>query len=117
VSRARGTWDHAIDRYIAPSAFTAAKIASGGIPTAKITVKPHGVEDPGHRLDAASRSSTVLFVGRLSPEKGLSMLLDAWDRVQPMSLELVVVGEGPQRVLLEQRKTAGVRFLGWRERD
>src|SRR5207253_2251467 len=71
VSRARGTWDHAIDRYIAPSAFTAGKIAAGGVPTEKITVKPHGVEDPGKRLDAASRSSTVLFVGRLSPEKGL----------------------------------------------
>jgi glycosyltransferase involved in cell wall biosynthesis len=117
LSRTRHSWDHAIDRFIAPSAFTAAKIAAGGVATEKITVKPHGVEDPGKRLESASRSSTVLFVGRLSPEKGLPVLLDAWERVLPTSLQLVVVGDGPQRELLQGRHTAGVRFLGWRERE
>jgi glycosyltransferase involved in cell wall biosynthesis len=117
LGRRRHTWDHGIDRFIAPSAFTAAKIASGGVATEKITVKPHGVEDPGIRLEAASQSSTVLFVGRLSPEKGLSVLLDAWERVLPRSLQLVVVGEGPQRALLEGRHTNGVQFLGWRDRE
>lgn len=117
VSRARHTWDQGIDRFIAPSAFTAAKIAAGGIAMEKITVKPHGVEDPGRRLDLASRSSTVLFVGRLSPEKGVSVLLDAWERIMPTSLQLLVVGDGPQREFLQRRYTTGVRFLGWRERE
>jgi glycosyltransferase involved in cell wall biosynthesis len=117
LGRARHAWDDGINRFIAPSAFTAAKIASGGVATEKITVKPHGVEDPGKRLESASRSSTVLFVGRLSPEKGLPLLLDGWERVLPTSLQLVVVGDGPQRGLLEGRHTKGVRFLGWCERE
>jgi glycosyltransferase involved in cell wall biosynthesis len=117
VGRLRHTWDHAIDRFIAPSAFIAAKVVAGGVASQKITVKPHGVEDPGHRVDPASQSSTVLFVGRLSPEKGLPMLLDAWERLLPTSLELVVVGDGPQRDLLRRRYTSGVRFLGWRPRE
>jgi glycosyltransferase involved in cell wall biosynthesis len=117
LSRVRHTWDRAIDRFIAPSAFTAAKIAAGGIATEKIIVKPHGVEDPGKRLNLASESSIVLFVGRLSPEKGLTVLLDAWERVLPLSLRLVVIGDGPQREHLEARRIAGIRFLGWRERE
>lgn len=117
LSRARHTWDRGIDRFIAPSAFTAAKIAAGGVATEKIVVKPHGVEDPGKRLNSASESSTVLFVGRLSPEKGLAVLLDAWERVQPVSLQLVVVGDGPQREHLEARRIAGVRFVGWLEHE
>jgi len=117
LSRACHTWERSVDRFIAPSAFVAAKIAGGGVAAERITVKPHGVQDPGHRLDAASRSSTVLFVGRLSSEKGMSVLLDAWERAQLASLQLVVVGEGPQRQALESRRGRGVEFLGWRERD
>jgi glycosyltransferase involved in cell wall biosynthesis len=117
LSRARHTWDRSVDRFIAPSAFVASKIAEGGVAAERITIKPHGVQDPGHRLDAASQSSTVLFVGRLSLEKGMSVLLDAWERAQIASLELVVVGEGPQRAALEGRRVQGVRFLGWREGD
>ncbi len=116
VGRARHTWDHAIDRYIAPSAFTAARITAGGVPSEKITVKPHGVEDPGARPESAAQSSSVLFVGRLSPEKGLHVLLDAWERVVPASLQLIIVGEGPQREVLERRRIKGVQFLGWCDR-
>jgi glycosyltransferase involved in cell wall biosynthesis len=59
----------------------------------------------------------VLFVGRLSPEKGVSVLLDAWERADLASLQLVVVGDGPQRRDLESRRTSRVHFVGWRERD
>jgi glycosyltransferase involved in cell wall biosynthesis len=117
LSRARHTWDRDIARFIAPSAFAADKIASGGVAREKITVKPHGVKDPGVRLIEASRSSTVLFVGRLFPEKGLTILLDAWERLRPRTLELVVIGDGPQRELLQGRHVKGVRFLGRRPRE
>lgn len=115
VGRFRHTLDHAIDRFIAPSAFTRAKTIASGVAPEKIVVKPHGVEDPGNRTESPSHSSTVLFVGRLSPEKGLSLLLDAWEHVLPAFLDLVVVGDGPQRELLEGRQTKRARFLGWRE--
>ncbi len=115
VGRARHTWETAVDRYVAPSAFMAAKAAAGGLPEHKIIVKPHGVTDPGHRVESPSKSSTVLFVGRLSPEKGLAVLLDGWVLARPTSLHLLIVGDGPQRELLERRQTPGVTFLGWRE--
>jgi glycosyltransferase involved in cell wall biosynthesis len=115
LSRARRTWEQSVDRFIAPSAFVAAKVAEGGIASERITIKPHGVQDPGHRFDAASQSRIVLFVGRLSPEKGMSLLLDAWERAELASLQLVVVGDGPQRGVLESRRARQVHFVGWRE--
>lgn len=41
----------------------------------------------------------ALSVGRLVPEKGFDLLLDAW---QEIHANLVIVGEGPQRTVLEQ---------------
>lgn len=117
VGRARHAWDGAVDCFIAPSVFLAEKIASGGIPRQRIAVKPHGVADPGDRMRLPSESSTVLFVGRLSEEKGAAVLIEAWANAPPNGLELVVVGDGPQRALLERLGAPGVRFLGWRRRE
>ena len=55
----------------------------------------------------------MLYAGRISEEKGLGVLLDAWARARPAALELVVAGEGPLRRELEDRAIAGVRFTGW----
>ena len=59
-------------------AFLREKLVAGGIPAGTITVKPHGVDDPGARAAPPSSSRSVLFVGRLSHEKGADTLLDAW---------------------------------------
>jgi glycosyltransferase involved in cell wall biosynthesis len=55
----------------------------------------------------------VLYVGRVSEEKGVDVLLDAWAAARPSSLDLVVVGDGPTRAKLESRRIPGVRFTGW----
>ncbi len=51
----------------------------------------------------------VLYVGRLVPEKGIPVLLDAWRRVRSEAT-LVVVGDGP--LAPRAGATAGVRVLG-----
>ena len=52
-----------------------------------------------------SKRNTVLFVGRLSREKGLDKLLDIWSMVSPghPDWELSIVGEGPMREYLERQ--------------
>ena len=51
----------------------------------------------------------VLYAGRLVQEKGVAVLLDAWDRVEPEAT-LVMVGDG---ALAEHARAArGVRVLG-----
>jgi glycosyltransferase involved in cell wall biosynthesis len=77
-------------------------------------VKAHGVADPGPRSISPSQSRVVLFVGRLSHEKGVSSLLDAWVTASVGGLNLTIVGDGPLRRALEERQIPGVTFLGWR---
>ncbi|WP_372729093.1 glycosyltransferase [Nocardioides sp.] len=61
---------------------------------------------------------TVVCVGRLAPQKGQSDLLDAWQEVRARipDARLVLVGDGPDRELLERRVVAdsGVRLVGSR---
>ena len=110
VARARRTWSTGVDRFVAPSWFLREKLVAGGIPAETITVKPHGVDDPGARTTPPSSSRSVLFVGRLSQEKGADTLLDAWAARGASRLELVLVGDGPLRERLEARAVEGVRF-------
>lgn len=65
------------------------------------------------RSDARQRARRVLFVGRLIEAKGLSILMEAWHRVQNAipEAELVIAGSGPMRAELEQRgRDAGYRI-------
>jgi glycosyltransferase involved in cell wall biosynthesis len=56
----------------------------------------------------------AVFVGRLAPEKGLDMLIDAWPtvRVKYRGARLILIGEGPQRAALEARVKALGLTLG-----
>lgn len=88
----RGTWTKAVDRYVAPSQFLKRKFVEGGFPEDTISVKPHFVgHDPG---TGTGSGNYALFVGRLSPEKGIQCLLDAWTLL-PDQLELKILGDGP----------------------
>jgi GalNAc-alpha-(1->4)-GalNAc-alpha-(1->3)-diNAcBac-PP-undecaprenol alpha-1,4-N-acetyl-D-galactosaminyltransferase len=62
-------------------------------------------------------SGIILSVGRLSPEKGLDVLLKAWRIAQPQlgTWQLHLAGDGPQRSELQAycHDLPSVRFLGW----
>lgn len=116
--RLRETWHRQVDSYIAISNFVRDKYVQAGFPAAKISVKPNFVDpDPGERTEAGDYA---LFVGRLSPEKGLSTLLEAWERL-PMAIPLVIAGDGPMRRELSDRvasrKIGCIRFAGRLNRD
>jgi glycosyltransferase involved in cell wall biosynthesis/predicted metal-dependent phosphoesterase TrpH len=61
----------------------------------------------------------LVSVGRVSPEKRLDVLLEAFAtlRGQHPGARLVIAGEGPGRERLEAAAPAGVRFLGLIEGD
>ena len=90
--RARRTWAEMVDVYVALTEFAKEKFVEGGLPEAKLIVKPNFLEadlvTPGTPKDYA------LFVGRLSEEKGLSVLLSAW-RTLGARIPLKIVGDGP----------------------
>jgi glycosyltransferase involved in cell wall biosynthesis len=106
------TWSRTVDRFVALSEFAAERLVRGGLPPDRIELKPNFVADPGPRACPAAASATVLYVGRLSPEKGVEPLVEAWRELGDGPLELLVVGDGPLRDRLARRPAARLRLAG-----
>lgn len=92
MHRGLGTYQHKVSRYIALNGFCRDKFIEGGLPAERLVVKPNFVEAPPATDQARSG---LLFVGRLSTEKGVSTLAQAMARLPDACLR--VAGDGPQR--------------------
>ena len=112
VHRQRGTWEDNIDVFLALTDFMKTIMVRSGIAAEKIVVKPNSAPDPGRRPEAVADSDTVVFVGRLSPEKGIDRLVEAWNVSTPPGLRLKVVGAGPLLRDLQKRASASIEFVG-----
>jgi glycosyltransferase involved in cell wall biosynthesis len=107
------TWTEMVDAYVALTEFARRKFVEGGLPAEKMVVKPNFVyPDPG---PGEGRGGYALFVGRLSPEKGVGTLLAAWERLD-RQVPLKVVGDGPLReqVVEAPDRHPCVEYLGYR---
>ena len=91
LHRALGTWQQKVQRYIALNAFCRNKFIEGGLPAERIVIKPNFVDLPA---PAEGPRSGLLFVGRLSREKGIATLADAARGLAPGILR--VAGAGPE---------------------
>jgi len=92
--RVIGTWTHRVDRFIAVSNFTRAKVVEAGLPAEKVDVKPNFLSDIPTAAGAGDGDYFV-YVGRLSEEKGIRTLLDAWKALPSPRPGLKLVGTGP----------------------
>lgn len=108
-----GTWQTKIHVYVALTEFARNKYIAGGLPAEKIVVKPNFVypsPQPG-----PGQGGYALYVGRLSPEKGIATLLKAW-QVAANTLPLKIVGDGPSSDIVEvaSRQNQAIEYLGRR---
>ena len=106
------TWQTQAELLVVPTMLTRDLLVLGGLPDTSIVVKPHFVRDPGPRKAPPSSSRTVLYAGRFAPEKGVLALVEAWRRSPPPGLELLLVGEGELRRVVETGDY-GIRVSGW----
>jgi glycosyltransferase involved in cell wall biosynthesis len=120
-NRERDTWCTDVDAFIALTDHSRRKLVAGGLPLDRIFIKPNFVSADKQPAGAPSASRRVVFAGRLSSEKGLSDLLNAWAAIHPRKGEqLLIAGDGPERQALEKQKDAlgltenQVAFLGYR---
>jgi glycosyltransferase involved in cell wall biosynthesis len=103
LHRLMGTWEDSVRAFICPS-------------TAIFTALPS--QWPRHLVPNMAAPSTpgpgggpVVYAGRLTLEKGIAVLADAWSRFPDLP-PLAVLGDGPARALLEGMPN--VRLLGHR---
>lgn len=96
-----GTWKNKVHTYIALTEFGKAKLFNSSLrlPEGQMVVVPNFVSDPG--TGSSSRQDFFLFVGRISPEKGVALLLECFASLPQHTV--VIAGEGPEREALERQ--------------
>lgn len=113
-----------VETFISPSQFMASFLKEHGFPSEKILALPTFSEDLSLRDSclSASTGETILFLGNVSREKGIEVLLDAFAAMNS-SLTLDIVGKCSQEYidLLQSRipaeKRDCVRFRGFLSED
>lgn len=124
INRWRRTWTQDVNAFITPSHFAAQKFIEIGIPRDRLYVKPYVINPASYTSQMEhsdyfeySQRIKFLFVGRLSPEKGIITLLKAWAELNRSDWQLEIIGEGEQKPILEgfvkDYGLTNVRFLGY----
>jgi glycosyltransferase involved in cell wall biosynthesis len=126
VARLGGYYDlkyyRGCDHLIANTRAIADYAVARGWPSDRIDYLPNFVPDAGGPKDRDNRpprnAPLALAIGRLHPNKGFSLLLEALAKTR--EVRLAIAGDGPLRGQLERLArdfgmAARVHFLGWRD--
>jgi glycosyltransferase involved in cell wall biosynthesis/predicted metal-dependent phosphoesterase TrpH len=105
---------------LSPSESADASLRALGVAPERIGRWDRGVDvarfDPSRRDPRSVPGEvTVLYAGRLTQEKGVDLLADAFLRAHARDprLQLVLAGGGPEEGALRERLGARATFLGW----
>jgi len=111
IHRVLGNPRESVDLFVAPTSFARKKYVEGGFPEERIVVKAHFVSPGPYR---SPDPGPALFVGRLSAEKGIGTLMQAWRELEGVPLD--IVGDGPleadMRSEIGSGRTSGIRVMG-----
>jgi len=113
--RAKDTWSTKVNRFIALTKFARNKFIAAGFPEYKIRVKPNFSDNSQSAYDDVNfKRKGGLFVGRLSQEKGVGTLIEAW---HDLDIPLKVAGTGPLEGELTDSQNEFVTALGMLDHD
>jgi glycosyltransferase involved in cell wall biosynthesis len=111
--RFKGTWQREVDVFITLTEFGRRKFIEGGLPADKLMIKPiFSDPDPGV---GTGTGDFAVFVGRLSGEKGIEVLLTGWPRIfAETGIKLKIVGGGPlkEKAQAAAKPADGIEYLG-----
>lgn len=116
LHRTLKTWQQKIDRYIVLAEFTRQQFIRGGLPPERLAIKPNFLSpDPG---PGTGDGGYALFVGRLTPEKGIDVLVRAAPLIA-QHMPLWIVGTGPLSAQIEALAASvpNVRYLAQQPRE
>ena len=91
------------------------QLVTGGFPERKIQVNPYGIDTA--IAPSYDHQGYVLYVGRLSEEKGVDLLIHVAKQLPEISFK--IAGRGPQMDYLHRLAidAPNVEFLGFRNQD
>lgn len=112
-----GTWLNKVNTYIALTDFAKNKFINSSLdlPAEMVVVKANSVDDPGFG-SIEEREDHFVFVGRLSKEKGIEVLLDAFDNT---TCKIEIIGDGPYDGLVKKvaSRNKNIKYWGFRDQQ
>ena len=109
-------YEKGVDVFISPSEFVKNKLVEWKQDKNKIKVIPHFIKLQDF-IPNYSNENYIVFIGRLSEEKGVDVLINALKLVMP-HIKLKIIGDGPMRQKLEsQAKGLNIEFLGYKDKE
>lgn len=113
----RRRWQSSVARFFCISGAQRTMLLQAGLPADRLTVKYNFVPDPGVQRTGAG--DHLLYMGRLNTEKGIQLLMAAWDQLAStggLGLPLLIAGTGPLQddVARWSRDRSDVQYLGLR---
>lgn len=110
VHRALGTWRNNVNTFLALSPFARSRFVLGGLPAERIEVRSNPVPDPGRAAAGWEHPRRgALFIGRLSQEKGLLDLMEAW---RGIDCPLTIIGDGDLAARARNMASPQIQFAG-----
>ncbi|MBN1181907.1 MAG: glycosyltransferase family 4 protein [Bacteroidales bacterium] len=101
------------DWFISPSNFLKEEMIKGGIDKAKIGVLHNFVKHETVKIDHGLKEDYYCYVGRLSSEKGIDLLLEAASGLPAYKLK--IIGTGPlEESLISGNNNKNVEFFGYK---
>jgi glycosyltransferase involved in cell wall biosynthesis len=108
-----GTWTRVVDCFVALTSFAKSKFIEGGLPSERIVVKGNAIREP-IGAEAVAQRHGAIYVGRLSEEKGLMLLIEAWKK---LDYPLKIIGSGPLSKQIVAAAEGNVKCVGFLNRN
>lgn len=100
LHRTADTWKKHVDVFIVLTEFQLEKMVKAGLPGNRIFIKPHFYSNPPTPVPWNRRKDYTIYIGRLGPEKGVHLLIEAWKKWGSSAPFLEIIGSGPEEMQL-----------------
>jgi glycosyltransferase involved in cell wall biosynthesis len=107
-------WDNYIDAYLSLTNFQKLKLQKSGFVSDKISVVPNFISDPISNFSSSSTGFGALFIGTVTHDKGIELLVEAWRNID---YPLTIVGDGLLRRKFDGSLPKNVKFVGLQSRE
>jgi len=115
VNRLAGVFKK-VDAFLCTTEFNKQKLMEAGVEEKRIFIKPNYL-DISNIEPSYGNGDYIIFLGRLSPEKGLWTLIRAFERLK--DLRLCIVGTGPLeqtlRTYIQEKELKNISLEGFKQ--
>ena len=104
-----------VDYFISPSKFLIKKFIQFGFNPEKFIYIPNFIEINKYKPNY-NHNNYFLYFGRIAPEKGIRILINAYEKIQNKKYKLLIAGDGPllrrEMEYVNGRRFNDIKFLG-----